>query len=378
MEKFSGFQDPGTGIRPFIKLVPPIGSDTAATLLLPIRYVVGFVRTFLVIALGLLYAVAVQGVCLLLLPIPPLHRAAARVFTAIIVRLTLLLVGVLWIPVEIVTRKRGRAKKVESWKPQAGDIIVSNWASWVEILWLAFRFNPIFVLPVSSADVPQAIPRLSTPVTRTPGRRTGTGSAAISSPSTRTPTPRVPIVGFRRVSLLSMLHATGYVPAPAHSGSTAPSSLEEIRSRADRPVVVFPECTTSNGRGMLRFAEVFRGVKVPVTKFQVFVMSVRYDLPTAFTPTLALPIPSAFLNPLPHIWSLTTSLAPLTPSIRLLVPSESPSSGSFLLSEFLTEENDEPLAELCALLIAQLGKMKKLGLGWEDKAAFLELYKTKK
>ena len=26
---------------------------------------------------------------------------------------------------------------VEKWKPKAGDLIVSNWASWIEILWLA-------------------------------------------------------------------------------------------------------------------------------------------------------------------------------------------------------------------------------------------------
>jgi len=175
-----------------------------------------------------------------------------------------------------------------------------------------------------------------------------------------------------------MLHATGHVPVLAPAAGASPQSLEKIRSQADRPVVVFPECTTSNGRGMLRFGEVFQGIKVPVTKFKVFVMCVRYDLPTAFTPTLTLPIPSSFLNPLPHIFSLTTSLSPLTLSIRLLTPAESPSSGSFLLSEFLTEEKDDSLAEVCALLIAQLGKMKRLGLGWEDKAAFLDLYKAKK
>lgn len=77
--------------------------------------------------------------------------------------------------------------------------------------------------------------------------------------------------GFRRVSLLGMLAATGAVPS-LHESCV---SLEEIRRDADRPVVVFPECTTSNGRGLLRFANVFKGVEVPVKDFRVFVMCVR-------------------------------------------------------------------------------------------------------
>jgi hypothetical protein len=32
------------------------------------------------------------------------------------------------------------AQHLESWAPGAGDIIVSNWASWIEILYLAFRY----------------------------------------------------------------------------------------------------------------------------------------------------------------------------------------------------------------------------------------------
>jgi 1-acyl-sn-glycerol-3-phosphate acyltransferase len=52
-------------------------------------------------------------------------------------------------------------------------------------------------------------------------------------------------------------------------------ALEDIRKQADRPVVVFPECTTSNGRGLLRFTDAF-GETVPVKNYQVFVMCVRY------------------------------------------------------------------------------------------------------
>lgn len=97
------------------------------------------------------------------------------------------------------------------------------------------------------------------------------------------------------------------------------------------------------------------------------------------TPSLAHSIPSSTLNPLLHMFKLATCLLPLTLSIRLLTPSESPSSGAFLASEFATpgSKNDDVLAEACAALTAQIGKMKRVGLGWEDKASFLEFYSGK-
>jgi hypothetical protein len=70
-----------------------------------------------------------------------------------------------------------------------------------------------------------------------------------------------------------MLRATGRVPP--YDSNISPRTLEEIRQAADRPIAIFPECTTSNGRGMLRFADIFNGYSVPVKGFQVFVMCVR-------------------------------------------------------------------------------------------------------
>lgn len=62
-------------------------------------------------------------------------------------------------------------------------------------------------------------------------------------------------------------------------------------------------------------------------------------------------------------------------SIRLLSPPDSPSSQLFLASEVLTEfSGQDQLAEVCAALIAQIGKMKRTGMGWEDKTSFLDFY----
>lgn len=102
----------------------------------------------------------------------------------------------------------------------------------------------------------------------------------------------------------------------------------------------------------------------------------RYDLPTCFTPSISHPIPSNVLNPLPHVFALASTLTPLLVSIRLLVPSESPSSRTFTLSNVLSSGLDgaDVLSEASATLIAQVGKMKRTGLRWEDKASFLEFY----
>ncbi|KAM5534318.1 hypothetical protein V8D89_012046 [Ganoderma adspersum] len=380
MEKFSAFRDPGTGIQPFLRPVPPSGFEALSSVLAPVGYALGAVKILALLGLAVVYFVLVEGVCLVFYPIRPLHRAITRLFTAMLSRLALLFVGLYWIPVEVVARKRGRnAPRNETWRPRAGDLIVSNWASWVELLWLAFRFNPTFILPVvDTLDIPPP-PEKPTPLSRTPGRRTGTGSAAISSPTARTPTRRTPIHGFRRVGLLRMLASTAHLPLVSGAASAPPETLEQIRSTAGAPVVVFPECTTSNGRALLRFADVFGDVKLPVMKYKVFVMCVRYDPPTAFAPTPSHSIPSRFANPLPHVFELASALAPHAMSIRLLSPSESPSSGSFLLSEFLAGGTyTDELAECCAALMAQIGRVKRVGLGWEDKAAFLNLYKGKR
>ncbi|TFY72754.1 hypothetical protein EVG20_g255 [Dentipellis fragilis] len=380
MEKYSAFRDPGTGIQPFLTPVPPVGSNALLTnLTLPLRYVVGIIRTLLIFILAALHIVLVEGVCLILQPIPPLHRLIAGILTSITCRSILLFLGLWWIPVEYVTKKRGRnASKPQPWKPKAGDIIVANWSSWIELLWLAFRFNPVFVLPVSEPAPPASSNIDSAAISRTPGRRTGTGSAALSTP-TRTPTKRRPIVGFCTTSLLKAITFTGQAPlSTSDVDDSSYSSLEDLRRSVDRPIVIFPECTTTNNRGLLKFADVFKGIKVPVKDFQVFIACFRYDPPTAFSPTATHSIPTQ-MNPLAHLFTLASSFKPAPLSVRLLSASEGPSSPLFMASEVITADvGDDILAAVCEGLILQLGKFKRLTMGWEDKASFLEFYRQKR
>ena len=104
----------------------------------------------------------------------------------------------------------------------------------------------------------------------------------------------------------------------------------------------------------------------------------RYDPPKAIAPTLSQSLPFPLLNPLLHLFSISSSLVPAQMTIRLLAPSESPGSQLFLASEILPDHiGDDQLSEACAILIAQMGKLKRVGMGWEDKSLFLDFYKSK-
>ncbi|KAK7470753.1 hypothetical protein VKT23_002172 [Stygiomarasmius scandens] len=311
--------------------------------------------------------------------LPPIHRVATGAITSIVCRSVLFLLGLYWISVETVSKKRSRSHVAKtSWNPTAGDIIVSNWTSWIELLWLAFRFNPIFVLPIEDTRPVRSdsSAQSSSTTTQTPGRRTGTGSANIASPA-KTPSSRVPIIGYQPVSLLSMIRQSGNTPPYFSVSGARPCLLEDIKKKADRPIVLFPECTTSNGRGLMRFANVFNQ-STPVQDWNIYIMCTRYDPPTTSAPTLSHSVPSTILNPLPHMFSVAKSLTPLTMSIRLLTPSESPTSPTFVASEVLGESSKMDLTEACASLIAQVGKLKRMTLGWEDKSRFIEFYRGRR
>ncbi|KAG1753936.1 uncharacterized protein EDB91DRAFT_1100725 [Suillus paluster] len=347
MEKFSSFRDPGTGIQPFLAPVPPQERDFFVTFLTPVRVIVAALRTAVVIVLTLVHFVLVHVIGFLCRPVLPLQDLISWLGTALLARLALYAIGFWWVSTELVVRKRGKLPE-NKWNPRAGDLIVSNWSSWIEVLWLAYQYNPIFVLPVANAPTALSSTRDASSISYTPGRKTGTGSAAISSVNRVLSSPEV-IHGFRQ--------------AP----SSAPlRSLEDIRRSVRRPVVVFPECTTSNGRGLLRFTDVFNGASVPAKGYDIFLMCVRYDPPTLSQPSLSHSIPDTTLNPLRHLFQICTCLSPQSISIRQLPLSESPSSQLFMVNE------------VCAVLIARLGKMKRIGFGWEDKYAFLDFYRGRR
>ncbi|KAG9002032.1 hypothetical protein FRB94_004124 [Tulasnella sp. JGI-2019a] len=381
MEKFSTWRDAGTGIQPFLNPVPPL--ETApfyVKLYRPLGIIIGILRGVLLVIPLALYGLA--QLLSVILVLPPLRRLIPGLLVSISTRLALGLLGLWWISVETVTRKRSRSAP-EVWDPVAGDIIISNWASWIELLWLAFRWNPMFILPV--AQLPSITEGRTSSSNTTPGRWTGTGSAAIATPAaTSANRSRVPILGWQRRSLLQMIAHTGQAVLTPEAAQNYGKimSLEEIRSMTGRPLVIFPECTTSNGRAFLKFADVFNDVSIPVKGYSVFVMAVRYDPPTMTSPSLTHSVPTdlPFLpNPLSHVFQLLSSpTLARSLTIRLLAPSDSPSSASFMASEYYTPGSKDQLGEAISKLMEFLGKFKRTSvLGWEDKASFLTFYRSK-
>ena len=106
------------------------------------------------------------------------------------------------------------------------------------------RYNPTFLLPTFSP--PEVTPEKF-------GRSTGTGSAAIQTASSG---PQPPCLGYVPVSLVDLIRRTGLT---APTASTPPvglyKTLRDARRKEKRPVVLFPEGTTGNGRAVLRFGE---------------------------------------------------------------------------------------------------------------------------
>jgi hypothetical protein len=138
-------------------------------------------------------------------------------------------------------------------------------ASRVDILQI--RCNPIFVRPILDNE------EGSSDASDTKQASTGRRKPVTQHGTPNIPRPRTPISKFQELSLLSIISMTGHVPQFPVKRTTS-FSLKDIIKRANRPVVVLPECTTSNGRGLLRFSSVFRQ-RIPVKEYQVFVMGVR-------------------------------------------------------------------------------------------------------
>ncbi|KAG0306833.1 hypothetical protein BGZ98_001631, partial [Dissophora globulifera] len=112
-----------------------------------VKPITGIIKLALVsmVALGLVF---LETIGLILSPLGPFYKLYHRLISAIFVRVILGLLGIFWIKHEVVTLKRGRSAGAN--KPQTGrrnttgDLIVSNWSSYIDVLYLAFRYDPVF------------------------------------------------------------------------------------------------------------------------------------------------------------------------------------------------------------------------------------------
>lgn len=230
--------------------------------------------------------------------------------------------------------------------PQQGHVIAASHTSPIDALYLAAIFDPIFTQ---------------------------------SFPNER----RVLRIGLWQAMLNALSQPTSTPPKDAKL-----VTIEELLlHRPDRCIAIFPESTTTNGRGILPFSPSLLTVP-PKTK--IFPVSIRY------TPAdITTPVPGAYWT---FLWNLCSKP---NHCIRVRVAefvyndaypvSDKPRKNSYqtnLLDDLhkVPEHIDENglsgaeknVLDKIAEALARLGRVKRLGLGVEDKIKFVNVWSKRR
>lgn len=342
MERYSQFRDRGSGIAPYF----PITVQTSPVPL-PLRLLLFALRLPFLITVIIIY-------CLIFtwLPIGALGRKAT-------LWSILLVSGVCWVDLQIDGVKRGSLwKQNKDRLPQPGTVIASSFTSPIDCLYLAAIFDPIFTA---------------------------------SYPNTRL------------VKQLSLLQAVLSAFAPPQSRPVKEENLTDIATilyqNPDACVVILPECTTTNGRGILRFGPSL--LSVP-PKRMIFPISLRYtpgDITTPIPngywmflwnlcsrPTHCIRVRIAEWMYIPRSDSIKQQSQPANFKGRGLKEHEtiknsaivqSRNSQNLSESDALSDEETQILDGIAEAL-ARLGRVKRVDLGVKEKEEFLRIWNKKR
>lgn len=342
MEKYSQFRDRGSGIAPFFPV-----SSTPAGIYLPVHIFLFLFKLPFFICVSTAYFLFLQW-----FPLGSLLKKA-------ILWLILGIPGIWWIDLQIDGVKKGSlAKKHEGRVPEPSDIIASSFTSPIDSLYLAAIFDPIFT---------------------------------VSYPHTRQ---------VQYISLFDAIFRAFAKPQQHPSKNAKMTDLKTlVKEHPKRVIVVFPECTTTNGRGILPFSPSLLTTP-PGTK--IFPISLRYTPPDVTTP-----VPGKYWT---FIWNL---LSQPTHCIRVRIaevvyntskPTDAVAEkkekylSSYLdtlgedsartsSTDTLTSLSDQPAevnAEEKRVLdkvgeaLARLGRVKRVGLTAKDKEDFCAVWSKKR
>lgn len=155
-----------------------------------------------------------------------------------------------------------------------------------------------------------------------------------------------------------------------------------IKQHPSQAIVIFPECTTTNGRGILQFSTSL--VTTP-SSTKIFPISLRYT-----DADITTPIPGSYIT---FLWNL---LSKPTHCIRVriaegiynvkssqdenLLEERASSSDTLLGSEEGESVNaaERRLLDRVAGALARLGRVKTVALGVRDKEAFVRAWTKQK
>jgi 1-acyl-sn-glycerol-3-phosphate acyltransferase len=267
--------------------------------------------------------------------------------------------GIWWIDLQIDGVKKGSlAKKHEGRVPQPSSIIAASFRSPIDSLYLAAIFDPIFTVSYPHTRQVQSISLL------------GAILRALANPREHPPK------GAKMMDLRTL-----------------------IAEHPNRVVVVFPECTTTNGQGILPFSPSLLTTP-PETK--IFPISLRYTPPDITTP-----VPGQYWS---FIWNLlsqpthcigvriaeavyntskpTNFVAEkkdryLTNFLDTLGEDSAMTSSTDTLaslSEQPTEANadEKRVLDKVGEALARLGRVKRVGLTMKDKIDFISAWSKRK
>eukprot|EP01129_Flabellula_baltica_P016770 TRINITY_DN9099_c0_g1_i1.p1 TRINITY_DN9099_c0_g1~~TRINITY_DN9099_c0_g1_i1.p1 ORF type:complete len:331 (-),score=75.77 TRINITY_DN9099_c0_g1_i1:12-1004(-) len=220
MEKYNTWADKHTGVQPFI---PPYSKKRKETGFDKVKNgVLSFIGILLLIVRFVLIAVlgCVLYVGHALIPclvVSVVKHWGRRVLDIVVVRLILLCLGYVWIESSFMRSKKRNPMPtgMPGMSIRVGDLIVANHCSYVDLLYLQYRFSPIFTIAPNQFDS--------------------------SVPSG---------VVYQYSDLFQALKHTS-VPETVHHERDC-GSLDQIRAQnPDRIVVVFTEGCTTNGKILL-------------------------------------------------------------------------------------------------------------------------------
>lgn len=328
MEKYRQFADRASGIAPFLPNTVP--DSTLATILHSFLFL--FRLPFFLFFFAFYFTVSS------VIPLPVVLRKLG-------LWSLMGIPGIWWVDLRIDGVRRGSlSQQPPDRVPHPRSVIAANFTSPLDALYLAAIFDPVFT---------QSFP------------------------------------GTRRVRRISLLRAFALAlsppPAPTAGGPPADAKLTDLGALLarypGRVVAVFPECTTTNGRGILPLSPSLLGVPAGV---RVFAVNLRYD-PTDVTT----PVPGAWAGFLWRLLSRPTHCIRVRISEPIMNTAASTSASTardqngqgngkvgetlYPGMETLTQEETRVLDRVGEAL-ARLGRIKRVGLTLKDKAAFVEAW----
>ncbi|KAK4448216.1 hypothetical protein QBC34DRAFT_353302 [Podospora aff. communis PSN243] len=322
MEKFSQFRDRGSGVSPFLPALTPSSFASAVP------------RVFLFLFRVPIF-LACAAIYFLLLHHLPLPAVARKLLLWGLMGIP----GIWWVDLQLDGVKRGAlSQQPASRVPHPRSIIAANFTSPLDALYLAAVFDPIFT---------------------------------ISYPGSR----KVRRIGLIQAMLLALSPAQLH-PTPSAGANDLTDLRALLERHPNRVIAVFPECATTNGKGILPLSP---SLLTAPSETVIFPVSMRYTPPDVTTP-----VPGAWFT---FLWKL---LSRPTHCIRVRIAegmhntSVATNGTSSLPSGPPAAEDDDATSEERKVLdrvadaLARLGRAKRVGLTVEDKKAFVEAWRKAK